>query len=199
MNLFISPHNDDEALFGSFIILGEQPRTLVVFDSVVQVSRGNLECSAEARRAETCAALEVLSPGISPVFLGIPDQGPPSQLAAEVSKAFEALAQAMDRQDGWPHVGSDAPPGAIWLPAAERGGHPQHNMVGELGAQILSAWPLRFYATYTPAGRSTTDHRVFIQPGWARKKLLALACYRSQLDLVSTQPHFLRDLNEYVV
>ena len=42
-NLFISPHNDDETLFGAFTLCREAAdiQVVVVFDGHVQASRGS--------------------------------------------------------------------------------------------------------------------------------------------------------------
>ena len=55
--LFLSPHNDDETLFGAFTIMKEKPIVCVVFDSYVQVARGNAGATASRRRNETLRAL----------------------------------------------------------------------------------------------------------------------------------------------
>jgi len=79
VNVFFSPHNDDETLFGSFIIQELQPIVAVVFRSVKQ---GLLfpEVTAEVRNEETRRALTELMGSIAGrqrfVNLGIPDDDP---------------------------------------------------------------------------------------------------------------------------
>jgi LmbE family N-acetylglucosaminyl deacetylase len=71
--IFISPHNDDETLFGAFTILRTLPLVVVVFDSYAQEQRGN-PVTWRQRRAETLAACEIL--GVRAIFLGFSDADP---------------------------------------------------------------------------------------------------------------------------
>jgi hypothetical protein len=52
VSIFISPHNDDETLFGAFTILREKPLVVIVFDRHVQEARG-LPVDWKQRRDET--------------------------------------------------------------------------------------------------------------------------------------------------
>ncbi len=177
MTVFVSPHNDDEVLFGAFTLLRERPLVLVAYDSYVQANRG-LKVTAEQRRAETEAACEVL--GVIPRFLGWRDDDlaiNPLRLGAEI----ERLA-----------------PDEVYGPAFEVKGHPQHNFVA--GA-LNGLRGVKRYLTYTAEGKSTSQNEVPICQGdWIGKKLKALSCYTSQFDLdprMGCYPHFLRDQREY--
>src|SRR4026207_1324159 len=103
-SLLISPHNDDETLWAAFTILREQPTVVVALDSYIQVARGDLQCTAERRRAETIAAMQILNPGSAPQFLGLRD---------DEFSLFD-LDEAL-RQFGQPEM--------VYAPAFEEGGH----------------------------------------------------------------------------
>lgn len=170
--LFLAPHNDDETLFGAFTILRERPLVIVVFDSWNQWLRGH-RITAEQRRTETLAALRILEAGAE--FLGFKDSEPDP----------EAIAAALGRY-GQPEM--------VYAPAVEPDGNAQHNLVGEIAVRLFPK--VTRYMTYTAAGKSR-GKSVPVEPGWAHKKLRALACYASQIELPDTRDHFLRDQYEY--
>ena len=74
MKLFVSPHNDDAALFGSFRIQEQKPLVLTVYDSHVQPSRGHSSCDAATRRKEDLEAMNILGVGLA--LAGVPDTEP---------------------------------------------------------------------------------------------------------------------------
>jgi hypothetical protein len=41
VKVFLSPHHDDETLFGAFTLLRERPLVVIVTDSYVQFNRGD--------------------------------------------------------------------------------------------------------------------------------------------------------------
>ncbi len=190
MKLLVSPHNDDETLFGAFTLLREKCLVVVVFDGYVQGNRG-LPVTAEQRRKETDRACRILqagpcyqrSPSLSPDygadFLGFRDDAPP---------AVEEIT------DWLLSYGAEA----IYAPAWEPNGHPQHNLV----ACACDGLPVvERYMTYTPAGKSISNRPVEIKDGsWIALKHRALACYESQMNLdpkMGCWPHFMRDIIEY--
>ena len=183
MKLFIAPHNDDEVLFGAWTLLThrEEVTVAIVYDSFVQASRGVPGCDAAARRRESIAALAVL--GIDRVhFLGLRDCDP----------IFD--------QARWEHaldeIIGDQQPEAVFAPAWEQDGHPQHNFVGAVS--VTAFRNLTRYLTYTAIGRSTVGREVAFKPEWVRLKLQALACYKSQFDFrLGCWPHFLGSQREY--
>lgn len=170
MRLFLSPHNDDECLFGAYTLLRERPGVVVVFRSERQ---GALGVSAAVREAETDAAMGVLG--------CVWEQWPFGDLLPQWHRVEKRLL----RLD----------PERVWAPWPEPNGHEQHNFVGEVAGRL---WPGRvtFYTTYTPAGRSV-GRPVSFEPGWPELKREALACYRSQIELDSTAAHFVRPLDEF--
>jgi LmbE family N-acetylglucosaminyl deacetylase len=178
MALFISPHNDDETLFGAFTILRERPLVVVVYDSHIQEQRGN-PVTWHARRAETTAAGRIL--GFNACYLGFSDADPLVSAEAIRARLREVLG-VIDE--------------TVYAPALETNGHAQHNLVAaavDEGPRVVR------YLTYTPAGKSTSRRVVpILEPGWIGLKLRALACYESQwAPRLGCYPHFLRDQTEY--
>lgn len=175
MKLFVSPHNDDEALFGAFTILRENPLVVVVFDSWNQWNRGT-GITAEQRRAETLAAAEIL--GFKVEFMGFRDDEPPGVL--ELAEALKKYGE----------------PEMVYAPAIEDGGNKDHNLVGYATGRAFQN--VRRYLTYTTSGKSI-GAPVPCEPDWVCAKIKALACYETQMRLPSTAPHFLRDQREWYV
>lgn len=180
MNLFLSPHNDDETLFGAFTIQRVKPLVAVVFDSYVQAQRGNV-VTWRQRRNETQNALAELGVGDDVRFLGMRDD------VFTTNEIGDLLGQlgSFDR---------------VFAPALELTGHAHHDVVALVADCI---WPGRVthYLTYTrTGGKSISANRVPVESGeWVRRKLRALACYESQIDIerLGCREHFLRDLHEY--
>ena len=186
MKLFVSPHNDDAALFGAFTLQREDPRVLTVFDSYVQFSRGHGDCGVVSRRAEDTLAMKAL--GCVVEFAAVRDNEEPAQTFKKVSNAL-SMARSFYR------------PAEVWLPVVEGGGHAQHNIVGELGVHVFADAKIHRYLTYTSAGKSTNGTKVPFTGVMLRKKLQALACYKTQIeiDALGCAEHFIRDQNEYVL
>jgi LmbE family N-acetylglucosaminyl deacetylase len=182
MKMFISPHCDDETLFGAFTILREKPLVVVVFDGYTQQNRG-LNVTAEQRRDETRAAMNILGANVE--FLGFRDDNP-----NVVTESIIRIVESLD----W------ISPELIYAPAIEVDGHPQHNLVGRAFNSYKSS-PVVQYLTYTSGGKSRWGREVKIESmDWIRLKLQALACYESQFSpdpRMGCWPHFLRDQMEY--
>lgn len=178
MNLFLSPHADDETLFGAFTIQREHPLVVVVFDGVVQGRRGDA-ITPEMRRRETLDAMLELG-ALPPLFLGYSD----------ADRAHETLEESL-RDLNRRHK-----PEVVWAPAVEKGGHEQHNLVGELADKIFPN--VEHYMTYRRLEGKSTGRLVPVEPGMISAKLRALACYGSQIDHRDNRPHFLREQQEYM-
>jgi LmbE family N-acetylglucosaminyl deacetylase len=166
-SLFISSHNDDSELFGSYTLLREKPLVLVVTDSFVQYNRGD-GITAEQRRNETIAATKIL--GCPVLFAGLRDD---TLSEAKLRILFKDFSN-FDK---------------IYAPAIIENGNVQHNMIGKVAKEF---WPdLIAYMTY-----SKTDlwknGSVEIKPIQEEIDLKnkALNCYSSQINLPSTRPHF---------
>lgn len=198
MKLFLSPHNDDETLFGAFTIMRERPEVCIVFDSFVQPSRGISGCDMLIRRRETVRALSALTlmldwhgaiknQAVEPRFLALSD---------ELNYAPEALARCLGT---YRDVAEE-----VWIPAVEPDGHLQHNLVGQVGLEVFSNAKVHRYLTYSRrSGKSRGGVEVLSRSGdEIARKLRALACYTSQLQMdprLGCWPWFMGDLKEYVL
>lgn len=176
MKLFVSPHNDDETIFGAFTILRERPLVVVVFDSFIQPARGIPGTTAAERRAETAAACQIL--GVECQFIGYRDDQPPHADAIRGRLELFGVAE-------------------VWAPCTEMDGHEHHNLVARACLGLPGAKD--FYLTYTKRGKSTNGRKVPYEPHWIGLKLRALAEYKSQFQpATGCAPHFIgRSLEEY--
>lgn len=160
MKLFISPHNDDEALFGSFIIQRELPHIVVVTDGARHEKRYGI--AAQTRRMESEAAALIMGAEVS--FLGIPDDEiDPDDLELRLA----VLKQGVTIE-------------AVYAPAFYSNGNPDHNVVGQCASRVFGNRVI-WYSTYTKEtpkipGRTEivpTEHELMV-------KRNALKCYASQ-------------------
>lgn len=165
--ILISTHNDDEALFASFICIRERPLVIVVTDSAIQPERGDLGCTAEIRRQETIDAMKIA--GCPVVFLGIKDTELSEEILRERLKSFR--------------------PGVIYIPA-QQGGNVQHDIVNKVCLELF-ADKCQQYMGYTKTELYTEGTRE-IKPTLAELEIKSqmLDCYKSQIALVSTMFHF---------
>lgn len=187
MKLFVSPHNDDETLFGAFTILREQPYVMIVYDGYVQQKRG-LPVTMLQRRQESIAALNILGIPINKILFGCLDDSKD----VDVTRLGDLIYIAT----------SNLKLDEIFLPAFEENGHPQHNLVAraEFKNKLVTV-PIQRYLTYTSKGKSVSSNPVKVtDPMWIAKKLQALVCYTSQMSLdprMGCWPHFLRSQEEF--
>jgi LmbE family N-acetylglucosaminyl deacetylase len=199
MNLFISPHNDDETLFGSFWIQEHRPLVLVVFDSQLQVDRGDPAANARDRRIESIAACNILgSTGVD--FCGLLDSDPrlPDK-AARLSDALHLVSVAI--ADKLASIGlARNSIQRVAAPLYEADGHDQHNLVALAAPQLFAGIgpELVAYSTYTRTAGKSGGGKKYVPTGLQiRKKHLALACYPSQMNRTDCSPHFLRSQEEF--
>jgi len=165
--IFLAPHNDDEALFGAFTLIRKKPLVVVITDSHIQPNRGDVGCDAETRRQETINACAIA--GCPVVFLGIKD----TELTEEVLR--ERLRPLN--------------PETVYAPAIQ-GGNAQHDMVGRVAKELFRE-NCKFYTTYTKTELYTTGtFEITPVHDELEIKERMLACYKSQLALPSTRPHF---------
>lgn len=185
MKLFLSPHNDDETLFGAFTLLREKPLVVFIFDGTRQEG-----VTAELRRNESRTACRIL--GVQCVFLGLPDTISPVLLPRAFREAWSRVILPPDLAGELvPHV---------YAPAYAEGGNAQHNLVHDSVLKWFPSANTTYYTTYLKHEKQRSKVGVPIENGdWVARKLNAMACYQSQIRLLSTQPHFLRDLYEYYV
>ena len=157
--IFISPHNDDEVLFGAYTIMREKPLVVIVTDSYIQQERGD-EATAEQRIQETKDAMKIL--GAEVKFLHIPDKD-----FTETDLFYKLGGKKFD----W-----------VYAPAIEKGGNPIHNAVGGVADEIY--YNVEHYMTYV-AGNDKTQGVVLVIPSKEERELKrkALECYKSQMTI----------------
>ena len=160
MKIFLSPHNDDETLFGAYTIMREKPLVIIVTDSYIQQERGD-EATTGERIEETKKAMKLA--GAEVEFLHIPDKD--FTLAG-----LEELLWKYGR------------PSIVYAPAFEEGGNYIHNSVGQIARLVLGN--VKHYNTYV-SGNDKTKGSELIIPTEEEKELKKkmLACYTSQLKI----------------
>lgn len=150
---------------------------VIVFDGHVQGIRG-APITAEQRREESIAAVREL--GVEPpMFLGYPDT------ADRPKSLLDSLRHLADRHS----------PELVFAPDVEENGHAQHNYVGDLADQIFPK--VTKYRTYTRLGGKSLGFQVVPEWWMIPKKLRAMACYSSQIEMDNCREHFMRDIREY--
>lgn len=185
--IFLAPHNDDETLFGSFVIQDYRPRVIVCLRSLKQRHVTFLE-----RELETAAACAELGVGFEQWHY--PDTTPDwDRIGAHMA--------ALDAQEQPPAVFAPAP---AWGPnghSRDRSdpsyGALHHDFIGDLAAEVFGDRVIG-YTTYTRYEGRTRGIEVVPTPLQVEGKLRALACYRSQIADEGCRPHFLGGLHEYV-
>jgi LmbE family N-acetylglucosaminyl deacetylase len=168
--IFLSPHNDDETLFGAYTLMRHKPLVIIVTDSYIQPKRGDKNCCAIARRDETVKAMSLIDCPV--VFLGIEDAKLTEEVLRERLQYFN--------------------PETIYIPAYHENGNEQHNLVNKVALEIFGRNKCEQYCSYVKG-----DFNI-VQGGWEVKpthtemelKNKMLECYKSQLNLPSTRPHF---------
>lgn len=169
MKIFLSPHNDDESLFGCYTILREKPLVVIVTDSYIEQERGD-KATTEQRIEESKKACKLM--GVEVEFLHIPDKSlNPDNLA-------QALIQLKDKYN----------PDLVYAPAIEIDGNNQHNLIGSMASQLFNTV---HYMTYTLHTTKSIGTEIII-PTEEEKKIKAecLKCYPSQLVIPTTAPFF---------
>ena len=179
--ILLSPHCDDESLFCSFTLMRLHPLVIICTESFIQYERGDISCNAETRRKETIEAMKLA--GCPVVFLGIRDTELREEILRERLQYFN--------------------PETIYIPAVHEGGNEQHNLVGKVALELFGRNNVERYCTYIRG-----DFNI-VQGGWEIKpthpemelKNKMLDCYKSQLQLPSTAPHFaaVKNKSEYLI
>jgi len=177
-SIFLSPHNDDETLFGAFTLYAYSPHVIVCLRSQVQEERG-YQITYKQREEETKRATSIL--GCSYEQWEFPDTVVNWEDVKRELKAVRDVQQ----------------PDVVFAPAPEFEGHAHHNAVGYLACEVFGNERVKHYLTYTTVGKSTWGTRVPYENAWIGRKLLALACYESQYSHHSCQEHFIREQWEY--
>ena len=167
MKIFLSPHHDDETLFGAFTLLRERPLVVIVTDSYVQFHRDGI--TNEARWRETQAAMDVL--GLSPAIgLGVRDD--------TITPSIVALALTQLR-DRYRDQVTD-----VYTPAIQHG-HPHHDIIGEATLAVFRGhariWQ---YCTYSARDRFYANEGAIEVRGTPTERFIkaqAMDVYRSQM------------------
>jgi LmbE family N-acetylglucosaminyl deacetylase len=181
VNLYLAPHNDDDALWGSYLILRHNPHVVVCLRSVRmhQSDYPGGPVTAD-REAETECAMKTL--GAEWTQWPVPDLEPSWKDVADLMRGLRDTGE-VER---------------VFAPAFEEGGHDQHNRVAVLARAVFGEGNVTHYLTYTSEGRSRWGTKVVPEPGWVDRKREALMCYQSQIEHPATQGWFLGDVCEYV-
>lgn len=163
------PHNDDEALFLAYTLMREKPLVVMITDSHIQPNRGEVGCDAETRWSETKEAMKLLN--LPVIRLGIVD----------FELNYHHLGNFLQHSlDGFE---------TIYAPAIQEG-NPHHDIIGRACKAVFGD-KVKQYSTYA-RGEFFTKGNIEIIPTEEefelKKKMLE--CYRSQLKLPSTKPHF---------
>lgn len=179
--LLFEPHNDDAALFASFLCLRHRPQVVTVLRSAKQTAYG---VTAAAREAESVEAVAKVL-GCDWEQWPYPDTDPDW---AAIGVAMRLIKERLE-------------PDRVFAPAWELTGHEHHNRVALVADEVFDAGQVTHYLTYTIDGKSTNGLPVPFDLDWVLLKLRALACYRSQIEAPAAgcTEHFLRDQHEYVV
>jgi LmbE family N-acetylglucosaminyl deacetylase len=167
MNLFLSPHPDDETLFGAFTLMREKPLVVIVTDSYVQQNRGE-NITPQQRFQESVNAMKIL--GCPVMRLAIRDD-----IVNELA-VTDRLAWFKNFE-------------TVYAPAIQ-GGNPCHDIVGQAALKVFGD-KVKQYSTYA-RGQWYTQGNIRVEPidTMAEFKNKALDCYISQIDLPATRPHF---------
>lgn len=167
IDLFLSPHNDDETLFGAYTLMRKKPLVVIATDSYIQQNRGE-NITAIQRFQETVNAMKIL--GCSVVRLGIRD---------DIADEWALI----DRLAGFKNVG------IVYAPEVQ-GGNPIHDLLGQVAIKVFGD-KVKQYATYSKKELYTTGSEE-VKPTQEEIDLKekALDCYASQINLLATAPHF---------
>jgi glycosyltransferase involved in cell wall biosynthesis len=168
--IFLEPHQDDAFLYGFYTLLRLKPLLISVTSSFIQPERGDVGCDAETRNNETIEAAKIA--GCPVVFLNIKDTELTEETIRERLKGFN--------------------PEKAYIPAQHDNGNPQHNLIGKVALELFGKDKCEQYCTYVRGDFNIVKGSFEVKPvhNEAELKNKALDCFRSQLALPSTAPHF---------
>lgn len=173
--ILFSPHSDDAELFSAYQCLKHKPLVVVCFESHQQHQRHGI--THKQRVQETSAAMDVLECQWDQ--LPISDHTDDFSVAHNRGLLLGCMEELRD-SNRW---------NIVIAPAWEHNGHEGHNLVADCATQVFNT-TIR-YMTYSRGnGRSRSSREVAAKPGWATKKLRAMACHQSQIELGDTRPWF---------
>lgn len=164
----LSPHNDDEGLFATYICLRLKPLIVVVTDGTQHEKKFGI--SIETRRTESRMAAKIL--GCEIEFLGIPDNGEINSL----------------------HYGNiSRSTGATILSPALQGGNPHHDQISRFGTIQYATYTK---TNLTPSLEEGIP--LHPTPQEERIKEKVLACYKSQHDINKVHFDAVKGQPEYI-
>lgn len=168
MKLFLAPHDDDQILFGCFILMREKPLTIICTDSYIQSNRGE-NITAEIRANENIEAMKILN--LPFIRLGCRDDIIDDWAIRNALKKFVGFEE-------------------IYAPSGEQHGNKDHDLIGKVAKEVFGD-KVKQYSTYAK-GEWFTKGNMEIIPTQeeAFLKGRVLACYKSQISLPATKPHF---------
>lgn len=170
--VLFEPHHDDAALFAAYTVLQRKPTVVTVMGEAHAQTKYGI--TKAIRDAEALRALREL--GVTEwIAWGHTD----------VSPNLDAIVSDMER------FRLSRIPDEVWVPLHEEGGHEHHNLVHEAARMTFGSEVMRRYATYRRGStRTRTENEV--TPGLydPARKMRAMACYESQINLGNTQPWF---------
>jgi len=181
--LFLSPHFDDETLFGSFTICGAE--SIDIF--ICYVPEDKTEFTS--RLIETQHAISILCSNKS---------------GKEFWSVLNAINPHFEKKGRMGNIIEDLDKlnklywyDQVFAPMNELGGNEDHNQLS-LAADEVFGNKVTHYATYTwSAGRTETSNPVYYEPEWIALKHRALACYVSQMKRKETVEHFINCIREF--
>ena len=167
MKVFVSPHPDDETLFGAYTIMREKPTVIIATYPTLQGNNGVL------RLKESRKAMKIL--GAPVVFLGIDEDG------LSIDELTEKLQEFKDAE-------------LAFIPEYEEGGNLHHNIVNIVGNRIFKN--VKTYKTYTGLEDRTIGKEIIPTEKELELKKRAMACYQTQINNPNTS-HYFKVTNEY--
>lgn len=171
MQVFLSPHSDDEILFGAYTIMREKPLVVICTHATMQGDNGY------ERAMESYRAMKML--GASVVFLGIDEDKLTEEILEEKLRFI--------RDDDYYLT--------LYAPEYEIDGNPHHNIVANV-AQKISA-DVQTYKTYTGLEDRSIGKEIIPTPEELEIKKRAMLCYQTQIQNPFTS-HYFDVTNEYV-
>lgn len=168
MQVFLSPHSDDEILFGAYTIMREKPLVVICTHATMQGGNGY------ERAMESYRAMKML--GASVMFLGIDED----ELTEEVLEEKLSI------------LGDDYI--YFYSPEYEENGNPHHNIVANVVKKRYYAG--QTYKTYTGLESRTIGKEIIPTPGELELKKKAMACYKTQIENPNTA-HYFQTYAEY--
>lgn len=170
MQVFLSPHSDDEILFGAYTIMREKPLVVICTHATMQGDNGY------ERAMESYRAMKML--GASVMFLGI-DEDELTEELLEEKLGFLYDVETLD----------------LYAPEHEENGNPHHNIVAKVAKMFMKN--TQTYKTYTGLEDRSIGKEIIPTPEELELKKRAMLCYQTQIQNPFTS-HYFDVTNEYV-